>query len=54
MKNSFNVDLLYRYLLKIIGSGENVRLQYRSLRKLLNSPTMEDQVQLQPVQNSSS
>lgn len=42
------------YLLKIIGSGENVRLQYRSLRKLLNSPTMEDQVQLQPVQNSSS
>ncbi|GAU49467.1 hypothetical protein TSUD_91390 [Trifolium subterraneum] len=42
------------YLLKIIGSGENVRLQYRSLRKLLNTPTMEDQCQLQPIQNSSS
>ncbi|XP_045825467.1 uncharacterized protein LOC123917709 isoform X6 [Trifolium pratense] len=42
------------YLLKIIGSGENVRLQYRSLRKLLNTPTMEDQCQLQTVQNSSS
>ncbi|WJX51220.1 hypothetical protein P8452_37432 [Trifolium repens] len=42
------------YLLKIIGSGENVRLQYRSLRKLLNTPTMEDQCQVQPVQNSSS
>ncbi|CAK8576792.1 unnamed protein product [Lathyrus sativus] len=42
------------YLLKIIGSGENVRLQYRSLRKLLNAPTMEDQSQLQLVQNSSS
>ncbi|KAK4849724.1 hypothetical protein QYF36_000246 [Acer negundo] len=30
------------YLLKIIGSGENVRLQYRSLRKMLNSQGIED------------
>ncbi|TKY67706.1 U-box domain-containing protein 62 [Spatholobus suberectus] len=40
------------YLLKIIGTGENVRLQYRSLRKLLNSPA--DQCPSQPLQNSSS
>ncbi|KAF7809366.1 U-box domain-containing protein 62 [Senna tora] len=48
------------YLLKIIGTGENVRLQYRSLRKLLNLPAIEDQCpsqsqsQSQPIQNSSS
>ncbi|MED6109812.1 hypothetical protein PIB30_037009 [Stylosanthes scabra] len=42
------------YLLKIIETGENVRLQYRSLRKLLNSPAMEDQCPTQPIQNSSS
>ncbi|KAK4261947.1 hypothetical protein QN277_004875 [Acacia crassicarpa] len=40
------------YLLKIIGTGENVRLQYRSLSKLLNSQAIEDQSQ--PIQNSSS
>ncbi|XLU48046.1 hypothetical protein S245_042860 [Arachis hypogaea] len=42
------------YLLKIIETGENVRLQYRSLRKLLNSPALEDQCPTQPIQNSSS
>ncbi|XP_061342122.1 uncharacterized protein LOC133288390 isoform X2 [Gastrolobium bilobum] len=42
------------YLLKIIGTGENVRLQYRSLRKLLNSSAMEDQCPSQPMQTSSS
>ncbi|KAK7264152.1 hypothetical protein RJT34_31756 [Clitoria ternatea] len=43
------------YLLKVIGTGENVRLQYRSLRKLLNSPVMEDQCPpSQAIQNSSS
>lgn len=36
------------YSLKIIGTEEIVRLQYRSLRKLPNSPTTE------PIQNSSS
>ncbi|KAL2329107.1 hypothetical protein Fmac_022534 [Flemingia macrophylla] len=41
-----------QYLLKIIGTGENVRLQYRSLRKLLNSPA--DHCPSQPIQNSSS
>ncbi|CAJ1933785.1 unnamed protein product [Sphenostylis stenocarpa] len=40
------------YLLKIIETGENVRLQYRSLRKLLNSSA--DQCPSQPIQNSSS
>lgn len=42
------------YLLKIIGSGENVRLQYRSLRKILNSQTIEDSCPSHQVQNSSS
>lgn len=32
-----------RYLLKIIGSGENVRLQYRSLRKIRSSEAIEDE-----------
>ncbi|KAA8532222.1 hypothetical protein F0562_032253 [Nyssa sinensis] len=41
------------YLLKIIGSGENVRLQYRSLRKMLTSQSMEERCPSQPVQNSS-
>nr|TKR97798.1 hypothetical protein D5086_0000209450 [Populus alba] len=41
------------YLLKIIGSGENVRLQYRSLRKILNSEAVEDRCASQPIQNSS-
>ncbi|XP_044490317.1 uncharacterized protein LOC123214549 [Mangifera indica] len=41
------------YLLKIIGSGENVRLQYRSLRKILNSPTIEDGRTAHPIQNNS-
>ncbi|KAH9771459.1 RING/U-box superfamily protein [Citrus sinensis] len=42
------------YLLNIIGSGENVRLQYRSLRKILNSQTIEDSCPSHQVQNSSS
>ncbi|KAL5759108.1 hypothetical protein ACOSQ2_017946 [Xanthoceras sorbifolium] len=42
------------YLLKIIGSGENVRLQYRSLRKILNSQGIEDGCGSHPVQNNSS
>lgn len=41
------------YLLKIIGSGENVRLQYRSLRKILASQSSEDRCLSQPTQNSS-
>ncbi|KAM7487885.1 hypothetical protein LguiB_025369 [Lonicera macranthoides] len=40
------------YLLKIIESGENVRLQYRSLRKIFNSHAAEDSGLSQPVQNS--
>ncbi|KAL4302040.1 hypothetical protein GQ457_10G027500 [Hibiscus cannabinus] len=44
------------FLLKIIGSGENVRLQYRSLCKITNpQPTIEeDTCPSQPIQNSSS
>ncbi|KAK6160528.1 hypothetical protein DH2020_003909 [Rehmannia glutinosa] len=42
------------YLLKIIESGENVRLQYRSLRKIPSSHDSEDRSVSQPVQNSSS
>lgn len=42
------------YLLKIIESGENVRLQYRSLRKILNANSIEDRGALQPIQDSSS
>lgn len=43
------------YLLKIIGTGENVRLQYRSLRKILNTtPANEDSCPSQPLQHSSS
>ncbi|XP_019454251.1 PREDICTED: uncharacterized protein LOC109355513 [Lupinus angustifolius] len=42
------------YLLEIIGTGESVRLQYRSLKKLLNSPATEDQCPSQPIQNSNS
>ncbi|KAI4369108.1 hypothetical protein MLD38_017594 [Melastoma candidum] len=30
------------YLLKIIGSGENMRLQYRSLQKIINSEASDD------------
>ncbi|PIN26833.1 hypothetical protein CDL12_00403 [Handroanthus impetiginosus] len=41
------------YLLKIIESGENVRLQYRSLRKISTSQDSEDRCVSQPVQNSS-
>ncbi|KAK2970812.1 hypothetical protein RJ640_010084 [Escallonia rubra] len=40
------------YLLKILGSEENVRLQYRSLRKILNTQA-EDRCPAQPVQSSS-
>ncbi|KAK7341350.1 hypothetical protein VNO80_24277 [Phaseolus coccineus] len=40
------------YLLKIIETGENVRLQYRSLRKLLISSV--DQCPSLPIQNTSS
>ncbi|XWS22889.1 hypothetical protein CRYUN_Cryun29cG0074700 [Craigia yunnanensis] len=42
------------YLLKIIGTGENVRLQYRSLSKILNPQPIEDRCPSQPIQNSSS
>lgn len=43
------------YLLKIIGTGENVRLQYRSLRKILNTtPANDDSCPLQPLQHSCS
>ncbi|KAJ9709523.1 hypothetical protein PVL29_001144 [Vitis rotundifolia] len=41
------------YLLKIIGSGESVRLQYRSLRKILNSHAADDRCPPQPIQSSS-
>ncbi|KAL0420431.1 UNVERIFIED_CONTAM: U-box domain-containing protein 63 [Sesamum latifolium] len=41
------------YLLKIIESGENVRLQYRSLRKIPTPHDLEDRCVAQPVQNSS-
>lgn len=42
------------YLLKIIGTSENVRLQYRSLCKILNPQPTEDRCPSQPIQNSSS
>ncbi|XVE74619.1 hypothetical protein DITRI_Ditri12bG0031900 [Diplodiscus trichospermus] len=42
------------YLLKIIGTGENVRLQYRSLCKIFSSQPIEDRCPSQPIQNSSS
>ncbi|XP_059446182.1 uncharacterized protein LOC132177754 [Corylus avellana] len=41
------------YLLKIIGTGENVRLQYRSLRKISNTLAIEGRCASQPMQNSS-
>ncbi|XP_059309182.1 uncharacterized protein LOC132060257 isoform X1 [Lycium ferocissimum] len=41
------------YLLKIMDSGENVRLQYRSLRKILPTQETEERCQSQTVQNSS-
>nr|GMD67689.1 Zinc finger, RING/FYVE/PHD-type [Ipomoea batatas] len=41
------------YLLKIIDSGENVRLQYRSLQKLLASQETEERCHSQPVQSNS-
>ncbi|XP_010688769.2 uncharacterized protein LOC104902626 isoform X1 [Beta vulgaris subsp. vulgaris] len=41
------------YSLKIIGSGESVRLQYRSLRKLNASQTSEDRCAPEPIQSSS-
>ncbi|KNA13185.1 hypothetical protein SOVF_119050 [Spinacia oleracea] len=40
------------YLLKIVGSGDNVRLQYRSLRKLSVSQTSEDRCASDPIQSS--
>ncbi|KAH0712395.1 hypothetical protein KY289_008354 [Solanum tuberosum] len=42
-----------KYLLKIMDSGQNVRLQYRSLRKFLPTPETEERCQSQTVQNSS-
>ncbi|EXC33079.1 hypothetical protein L484_014958 [Morus notabilis] len=42
------------YLLKIIESGENVRLQYRSLRKIQNASAAEERCSSQAIQNSSS
>ncbi|GAB4842829.1 hypothetical protein Ancab_012806 [Ancistrocladus abbreviatus] len=41
------------YLLKIIGTGESVRLQYRSLQKLSVSQAGEDRCASEPIQNSS-
>ncbi|PIA64163.1 hypothetical protein AQUCO_00201445v1 [Aquilegia coerulea] len=42
------------YLLKIMGTGESVRLQYRSLRKSLSCEPTEDRCPQQPiVQNGS-
>ncbi|KAH0715094.1 hypothetical protein KY284_007999 [Solanum tuberosum] len=41
------------YLLKIMDSGENIRLQYRSLRKFLPTQDTEERCQSQTVQNSS-
>lgn len=41
------------YLLKIIGTGENVRLQYRSLRKMEAAQDKEEQCLSLPVQDSS-
>ncbi|XP_042499696.1 uncharacterized protein LOC122077861 [Macadamia integrifolia] len=42
------------YLLKILGSGENVRLQYRSLQKILSSQPIEGRPPAQPIiQNNS-
>lgn len=41
------------YLLKIIGSGESVRLQYRSLCKLTTSLTTKDRCASETMQNSS-
>ncbi|KAG2707817.1 hypothetical protein I3843_05G149100 [Carya illinoinensis] len=41
------------YLLKIIETGENVRLQYRSLRKILNTQVIDGRCPSQPIQNSS-
>lgn len=42
------------YLVKIIGTGENVRLQYRSLRKISNTLAIEGRCPSQPMQNNSS
>ncbi|XP_008456842.1 uncharacterized protein LOC103496673 isoform X1 [Cucumis melo] len=43
------------YLLKIIGTGENVRLQYRSLRKILNTtPANDNSGPPQPLQHTCS
>lgn len=43
------------YLLKIVETGENVRLQYRSLRKMNTQPqTIHDRCSSQPIPNSSS
>ncbi|PON60945.1 Isopenicillin N synthase [Parasponia andersonii] len=42
------------YLLKILESGENVRLQYRSLRKIQSPFVSEERCSSQPVQNSKS
>ncbi|XP_050275836.1 uncharacterized protein LOC126717906 [Quercus robur] len=41
------------YLLRIIGTGENVRLQYRSLRKILSTAAIDDRCPPQQIQNSS-
>ncbi|KAF9624054.1 hypothetical protein IFM89_007752 [Coptis chinensis] len=42
------------YLLKVLGTGESVRLQYRSLRKISSSQATEDRCQQQTiVQNGS-
>lgn len=44
---------LSRYLLKIMGTGESVRLQYRSLQKILSSQAVDDRRLPQPNQENS-
>lgn len=41
-----------RYLLKIMGTGESVRLQYRSLQKILSSQAVDDRRLPQPNQEN--
>ncbi|VVA98268.1 unnamed protein product [Arabis nemorensis] len=42
------------YLLKIVESGDNVRLQYRSLKKLMNDDRGGGGLHVQPVESSNS
>ncbi|XAR53207.1 hypothetical protein NMG60_11021663 [Bertholletia excelsa] len=40
------------YLLNIVGSGESVRLQYRSLQKIINSQVVDERGSSQPNQEN--